>query len=113
MSLYRLGLLVTVVYTEVKEELTLSHFLRSTAEMTSQTLCGTSQWTRSASQSPAQMPISRNSSLSHRCHKHAPRSERHRPQAFAFGGVVNSTRSLESQIDELEGTSSIQVRNRS
>ncbi|KAK9904887.1 hypothetical protein WJX75_004873 [Coccomyxa subellipsoidea] len=52
--------------------------------------------------------MSRNWSLSHRCHKHAPRSERHRPQAFAFGGVVNSTRSLESQIDELEGTSSIQ-----
>ena len=30
-------------------------------------------------------------------------------QAFAFGGVSNASRSLESQIDELEGASS-QVR---
>lgn len=61
---------------------------------------------------PTQLPAGKCIGLPH---KHAllqtqsDRLKLQKRQAFAFGGVSNASRSLESQIDELEGTSS-QVR---
>lgn len=61
---------------------------------------------------PTQLPAGNCFGLPHKQARLQTQSDRlklQKRQAFAFGGVSNASRSLESQIDELEGTSS-QVR---
>lgn len=58
---------------------------------------------------PTQLPAGKCFGLPHkraRLQTQRDRLKLQKPQAFAFGGVSNASRSLESQIDELEGISS-------
>ncbi|BDA49623.1 hypothetical protein COCOBI_14-2430 [Coccomyxa sp. Obi] len=58
---------------------------------------------------PTQLPAGKCFGLPHKHARLQTQSDRlklQKRQAFAFGGVSNASRSLESQIDELEGTSS-------
>lgn len=81
-----------------------SHILHHTSTCTRLTVPSPAQLTLKGTRNF--MPLLENSGY---LQTKPDRLNMHKPRAFAFGGVSNTARSLESQMDELESSSAAEV----